>query len=178
MAETPAKLDVKRETKPVTASEESWSPFESLHREVDRLFSDFGRFDWRHPFHLSSPGRELGWPAQSAWRLVPEIDLIEEDEAYEITAELPGLKEDNIEIKLSNGMLTIRGEKKAEKEERKKDYHLSERRFGSFQRTFPIPEGVDVDAVEAVLSQGVLSVKIPKTAEARQKEKTISVKAA
>ncbi|TIO80260.1 MAG: Hsp20/alpha crystallin family protein [Mesorhizobium sp.] len=106
------------------------------------------------------------------------MDLVEKANAYEITAELPGIDEKNIEIKLANNVLTIKGEKNEEKEEKEKDYYLSERRYGSFQRSFQLPEGVDADKIDASFAKGVLTVKLPKTAEARKAEKKITVKAA
>jgi HSP20 family protein len=98
---------------------------------------------------------------------------VEKDKEYEITAELPGM-----DVKLSNDMLTIKSEKKEEKEEREKDYYVSERRYGSFMRSFQVPEGVATGKIEATFSKGVLNVKLPKSPEAQNSEKTISVKAA
>ena len=89
-----------------------------------------------------------------------------------------GLDERNIEVKLSNGCLTIRGEKQEEKEDRQKEYHLSERRYGSFQRTFRVPDEVDADKVEAVFEKGVLRVKLPKRPEAKKNERKVEIKAA
>ena len=106
------------------------------------------------------------------------MDLVEKEKEYEISAELPGIDEKNVEIKVANHMLTIKGEKTEEKEEKKKDYYLSERRFGSFQRSFALPEGVDADKIEANFVKGVFTVKLPKTAEAQKAEKKITVKAA
>ena len=114
----------------------------------------------------------------SGWAVAPAMDLVEKDKEYEITAELPGIDEKNVEIKLSNRTLTIKGEKHEEKEEKEKDYYLSERRYGSFQRSFQLPEGVDADKIEANFAKGVLTVKLPKTAEAQKAEKKIAVKAA
>jgi HSP20 family protein len=91
--------------------------------------------------------------------------------------ELPGLDEKDVEVKLANGSLTVKGEKKEDKEEREKDYYFSERRYGSFVRSFPLPEGVNADKIEASFAKGVLTIKLPKTAEA-QAEKKIAVKAA
>ncbi len=88
------------------------------------------------------------------------------------------MSEKNVEIKLSNHTLTIKGEKSEEKEEKRKDYYLSERRYGSFPRSFQSPEGADGDKIDAHFANGVLSVKLPKTAEAKKAEKTIAVKAA
>ena len=114
----------------------------------------------------------------TSWDIAPAVDVAEKDEECEITAELPGLDEKNIEVKLANGTLTIKGEKKEEKEEKQKDYYLSERSYGSFIRSFQLPEGVDEGKIEASFVKGVLTVKLPKSAEAQKNEKTISIKAA
>jgi len=88
------------------------------------------------------------------------------------------LDESNVEVKFADGLLTIKGEKREEKEEKKKDYYLSERRFGSFQRSFHVPDGVDADKIEARFRNGVLTVTLPKSAEAQKKEKKIAIKKA
>ncbi|HUZ90472.1 MAG TPA: Hsp20/alpha crystallin family protein [Methylocella sp.] len=155
-----------------------WTPFESFRREVDRLFDSFHEGAWRHPFGRPALNLDLSWPREMSWDIAPAVDVAEKEKEYEITAELPGMDEKNIEIKLSNGMLTIKGEKKEEKEEREKDYYLSERRYGSFTRSFQVPEGVDAEKIEANFAKGVLTLKLPKTAEAQKSEKTIAIKAA
>jgi HSP20 family protein len=88
------------------------------------------------------------------------------------------MDEKNVEVKLSNGNLTIRGEKKEEKEEKEKDFYLQERRFGSFERTFGIPDGVDTDKIEAAFKKGVLTITLPKKPEAQKPAKKIDVKVA
>lgn len=108
----------------------------------------------------------------------PAVDVSESDKAYEITAELPGLDEKNVEVSVANGGLTIKGEKKEEKEQNQKDYYVSERSYGSFERYFGLPEGVDADKIEASFKNGVLKVMLPKTAEAQKPAKKIEVKAA
>jgi HSP20 family protein len=95
-----------------------------------------------------------------------------------ITAELPGIDQKNVEVNVANGAITIKGEKKEETEEKKKDYYVSERRYGSFERYFGLPDGVDADKIEATFKNGVLKVTLPKTAEAQQAAKKIEVKAA
>ena len=127
------------------------------------------------PLHVRFRNAEA---RRRAWTVAPAMDLVEKEKEYEISAELPGIDEKNVEIKVANHMLTIKGEKKEEKEEKQKDYYLSERRFGSFQRSFALPEGVDADKIEANFVKGVLTVKLPKTAEAQKAEKKITVKAA
>ena len=111
------------------------------------------------------------------WGGLPAVDVAEREKQYEITAELPGLDENNIEVKVANGTLTIKGEKREEKEDKKKDYYLSERRYGSFRRSFSVPDGVDTDKIEANFKKGVLTVILPKSAEAQKQEKKIAVKA-
>ncbi|MEX6508422.1 Hsp20/alpha crystallin family protein [Jiella sp. M17.18] len=181
MADTATKLPVKTETPAApaeTGAARLWSPFETLRGEMDRLFDMFGG---RRGTSLSRPGFELdfAFPRDMLFGAgAPAVDVAEKDGEYEITAELPGLDEKNVEVKVANGALTIKGEKKEEKEERQKDYHLSERRYGSFVRSFALPKGVDQDKIEARFAKGVLTVTLPKTAEAKAEEKTIAVKAA
>ena len=107
----------------------------------------------------------------------PAVDVTETEKGYKVVAELPGMDEKNIEVKIANGMLTIKGEKHEEKEEEKQDYYVRERSFGSFERTFPVPDGVDLDRVDASFKKKVvLTVTLPKTAEAQKAEKKITVK--
>lgn len=174
MTEAATKLPVKKAAVPPQAAD--WSPFESLRREVDRLFDGFHPLNWRFPSRVF--GSEAPNLARLEWEVAPAIDLAEKDDSYEITAELPGIDEKNVEIKLSNHTLTIKGEKSEEKEEKRKDYYLSERRYGSFQRSFQLPDGVDADKIEAKFAKGVLTVNLPKTVEAKKAEKKITVKAA
>jgi HSP20 family protein len=178
MAEAATKMPVKTEERAPERGTalEAWRPFESLRREIDRLFEDFDRDFWRAPFRRSLFDVEPFWRRE--WTMAaPAVDIVEKDNAYEVTAELPGIDEKNIEVKLSDGGLTIRGEKKEEKEEKKKDYYLHERHFGSFERSFRLPETVDTDKIEASFKKGVLTVTLPKTAAAQKKEKKIAVSA-
>lgn len=143
----------------------SSNPFMSLQREIDRLFDDFTR----------------GFPAMPAFGnggagLVPSIDVTETDKEIEITAELPGLEEKDVQINVADNLLTIRGEKKAEKEEKDKNYRLVERSYGSFERTLELPDGINADAIKASIAKGVLKVTVPKPAPAQAKK--IEVKSA
>ncbi|QHP66256.1 Hsp20/alpha crystallin family protein [Bradyrhizobium sp. LCT2] len=170
------KLPVTKKTNEPAFGGETWRPFEALRKEVDRLFEDFGTDDfWRRPFH-SLAGFERNW----AQKLVstPAVDVTESDKAYEITAELPGMDEKDIEVNVANDGLTIKGEKKFEREEKQKDYYVSERRYGSFERHFGLPKDVEADKIEASFRNGVLKVTLPKTAEAQKPAKKIEVKAA
>lgn len=179
MAEAATKVPVKGEPKAQQASAlREWRPFETLRREIDRLFDDLDGGFWRAPFRRSAFDVEPFWRRELTWATTPAMDVAETDKAYEITAELPGMSESDVEVVAANGVLTIKGEKKEEKEEKKKDYYLSERRYGSFERRMQIPEDVDPDKIEAAFKKGVLTVTLPKKPEAQKPAKKIEVKAA
>jgi HSP20 family protein len=174
MAENVTKLPVKREEPSLAMP---WQPFEGLRQEIDRLFDDFGA-GFRWPLGRSLFFAEPLLRQQQRWATTPVVDVAESEKAFEITAELPGMDEKNIEVKVADGRLTIKGEKQEEKEEKKKDYYLHERRFGSFERSFEMPESVDPHKIEANFKKGVLTVTLPKKAEAQKPAKKIEVKAA
>ncbi len=174
MAETKVPVKTDKGTPPAAAAP-AWPPFETLRREIDRVFDDFGSGFWRAPFRPLSAFEPL-WSNKLAGSFA--VDVTEGEKAFEITAELPGMDEKNIEVKVANGGLTIKGEKKDEREEKKNDCHVSERRYGSFERYFSLPEGVDADKIEANFKKGVLTVTLPKKAEAQKAAKKIEVKAA
>ncbi|MDE2465544.1 MAG: Hsp20/alpha crystallin family protein [Alphaproteobacteria bacterium] len=157
---------------------QSWRPFEGLRREVDRLFDDFDRGAWPAAFRRSIFDVEPFWSRAASWATEPAVDIVEKEKTYEISAELPGMDEKNIEVKLVNGSIMIKGEKAEERESKKKDYYLHERSFGTFERCFAVPEGVDADKVEAQFKKGVLTVTLPKKPEMIKPEKKIEVKAA
>ena len=140
------------------------NPFSALQQEIDRLFDGFSR---------GFAGFQSGFPSRE---LMPSMDLSETDKEIEITTELPGLEEKDIQLNVSDNVLTIRGEKKNEREETKKDYHLVERSYGSFTRSVQLPDGVNADNIKAVMSKGVLKVTVPKPAPAQTKK--IDIKAA
>src|SRR5262249_47916141 len=176
MDETASKVPVTEEKAPERSTEsQPWRPFESLRREVYRLFEDFDR-DLRRPLRRSAFDVEPFWRRQLKWGAAPAVDVIETDSAFELTADLPGIDEKNIGWKLAQGGLTIKGEKQEEKEEKQKDYYVHERHIGSFERHFALPEGVDTDKIEASFKNGVLNVRLPKTPEVIKPEKKIKVK--
>jgi HSP20 family protein len=176
MADTTAKVPGKIE-KSSPATLQSWRPFESLRREVDRLFDDFSGGMWRSPLGRSFFDVEPFRRAEATFGAGPAVDVMQTDKGYEITAELPGMEEKDINVKLANGVLTIRGEKQDEKEEKNKDYYVRERSFGSFERSFQLPEDIDPDKINASFKKGVLTVTVPKSAQAQKAEKKIEVKA-
>jgi len=180
MAEAGGKVPVKGGEKAMAheGAVHAWRPFEGLRREIDRVFEDFDRDLWPAAFRRSPFASEPFWRRGLGLAAAPAVDIVEKEKAYEITAELPGLDEKNIEVKLVNGGLTIKGEKREDKEEKKKDYYVHERSFGSFERSFALPEGVDADKIEASFKKGVLTLTLPKKPEAIKPEKKIEVKAA
>lgn len=177
MPEAATKLPVTSQpaATPATAPK-GWHPFEALRQEIDRLMDDFDG-GWVSPFRRSSFAASR-WPRDFHFVAnAPAVDIVEKDNAFEIAAELPGMDEKNIDVNVANGGITIKGEKQEQKEEKKKDYFLQERHYGSFERSFRIPEGVDSGKIEAAFKNGVLTVTLPKTAEAKQSEKKIAIKA-
>lgn len=154
---------------------EGVTSFESLRREIDRLFDDFHPSSWRWPFRRGSYDLEVP-RAPGSWNVLPAMDMVAKDDIYEISAELPGIEQNDVEIKVNNGILTIGGKKEEKKEESDKEFYLSERRFGSFQRSFQLPSGVDVSGIDARFVKGLLTVTIPKTAEAKESETTIAIR--
>jgi HSP20 family protein len=108
----------------------------------------------------------------------PAADVVEGEREYRITAELPGMSEKDLEISLGGDVLTVKGEKKEEREEQGGNRYVAERRFGSFQRSFRLPEDADPDRIEAGFKNGVLTVTLPKRPEAQAQRRKIEVKPA
>jgi HSP20 family protein len=131
-----------------------------LEREMEDMFGRMPAWPWGE--------RERGW--------APAIDMIDHKDEIVLRADLPGLTEKDIEVTVEDGALTIRGERKAETEEKKEDYYYSERTYGVFARTLPLPTGVEADRVKATFKSGVLEVHLPKAKEAKGKK--IEIKAA
>jgi HSP20 family protein len=169
-------VPIKREKGGAVEERREWLPFERLRQEIDHLFEDFGRGLFRFPTRSGMPQIEPSW-RMIGRGIEPVVDLVEMPDSFKVTAELPGLEEKNIEVKVTNGTLVIKGEKQETKEEKNTNYVVSERRYGSYQRAFRMPEGVAADRIDATFKNGVLTVTLPKTEEAR-KETKISVKAA
>jgi len=146
-------------------------PLVGLHKEVDRLFDEFmsGTRPWRSGLRFWDEGE-----------LVPKVDVSETDKEVQVKADLPGIDEKDIEVTLSDGVLTIKGERKEEKEEKdeKKSYHRVERSYGLYSRSIALPSEVEEDKVKAEFAKGVLTIKMPKSAKAKSKVKKISVKGA
>ena len=150
-----------KKTVPVRREEDH--PFSLLRREMDEVFENFfSGFDM--PF------------ASNLDVFTPKVDLAETDKEIKVSAELPGMDEKDIDLSVNRDTLTIKGEKKSEKEEKGKDYYHVERSYGSFTRTIPIPVEVDLEKVDAEFKKGVLTITMPKTAKALKETKKITVK--
>ena len=159
-----------------------YTPFMTLRDEMDRVFDRFLSEDWMRPapalrrrlrdFPLFRPkGVDL-----SELMETPRADMSETDTEYELTVELPGMSEKDIELNITDDMISLKGEKKSERETKEKDYYIAERSYGSLHRTFTMPSGVELDKVKAKFSKGVLTVHLPKTKEARAKPRKVDIK--
>jgi HSP20 family protein len=141
-------------------------PFRALQQEVDKLFNDFTS-------DLPVIGR---WNGNGS--LAVKVDVAETEKTLEVTAELPGVSEKDIDVSLAGDVLTIKAEKKSDKEEKTKDYHLVERSYGTFERSMRLPFKADPAKIEAKFDKGVLKLVVQKPAEAQTKTQKIEVKAA
>lgn len=141
-------------------------PFQTLRRELNRLFEDFAETNELLPFEKAQ---------ESLPGYFPQVDVKDTGEAIVVTAELPGVDEKDVSVEFSNEMLTFKGEKKAEKEEKEKDYYRMERSYGSFIRSIPMPCDVDGNKVIAKFKKGVLSVMLPKTEKAKSETKQVKI---
>ena len=138
------------------------SEFAQMQREIDRMFDRFVQ------------GGNVADSTSSTW--LPAVDIGENDHGYEVLVELPGIKKDDVKITVANDVLTIKGEKKLEKETKAKNVHRSERCYGSFQRSFVLPTMVQSEKIEASYNDGILTIMLPKMEEAKPKQIEVKVK--
>ena len=144
MANTP--VEVKQTAPAPAGTPDAWRSFRT---EMDRLFDRFAG-GWGMPSLRRMFDGEPALRYDSSFSVPsPAVDISEDEAAYKVTAELPGMSEKEIEVVVSGDMLTLKGEKRAEKEQKEKNFYLSERSYGSFQRSFYVPEGVDRDKIAA-----------------------------
>ncbi|ODT25725.1 MAG: hypothetical protein ABS54_08315 [Hyphomicrobium sp. SCN 65-11] len=153
-----------------TSPTRSGDVFAAMRNEMDRMFERFEHGFPRWPTFLREHGHGNGS------MLMPELDVKESADAVTIEAELPGVDEKDVSVTLANGLLTIKGEKKMAKEEKKENYYLSERSYGTFERTLRLPESIDEAKIEARFDKGVLKVKAAKKPEAIKAERKIEIK--
>jgi HSP20 family protein len=140
-------------------------PFNRLRSEFDRMFDDF-------PLRSFAPTIARRLHSFSG----PALEFKDKDSEYELVAEVPGMKADDIELKVAEGVLRLSGERKDEREEKGNGFMFSERTYGHFERSIQLPSGVDETKITASATNGLLTVHLPKTQESRQREKTIPIK--
>jgi HSP20 family protein len=144
-----------------------WDPLRELEEMSERLNRMFAR---------PTSSRQNGKESLTVADWIPQVDISEADHEYVITAELPGLKKEDVKITLEDGVLTLQGERKQEKEHKGTRYHRVERSYGSFLRSFTLPDVIEEAHVAAEFKEGVLSIRLPKSEKA--KPKAIEVKVA
>jgi len=135
-----------------------------MQREMNRMFDSFFRGGTDEEFPL----------AATSWR--PAVDIAEEDSAFVVKMELPGVTKEDVKITMENGLLTVKGEKREEKESKGTNYHRVERGYGAFQRSFTLPNTVKGEKVEASFRDGILNITLPKSEESKPKEIEVRVK--
>jgi HSP20 family protein len=164
-----APVEVKKAVPMETSAPDVWRSFRS---EMDRLFDRVGFPSLRRMLDMEPAGRPMSMFSFSA----PAIDISEDEKAYKISAELPGLDAKDVDVSVSGNLLVLKGEKRQEKEEKDKNYHFSERAYGAFQRSFELPASVEQDKIAADFSKGVLTITLSKTPEAQQPQKKVEIK--
>ncbi|NTW59460.1 MAG: Hsp20/alpha crystallin family protein [Nitrospirae bacterium] len=150
--------------KNIEVRREEENPFAMMQREMNRVFDSFNR-NWG-----------LGAFPEFTGSFMPRLDVTEDAKAFTVTAELPGMSEKEIDLSISGDTLTIRGEKKEEREDKNKSYYYSERSYGTFMRSIPLPRQVETDKVSASFKKGLLMITLPKTAAAMESTKKIDVR--
>ena len=167
--------------KKVTPASSDLTSFDAMRDEMQRMMQQL----WTNPWAAGMPQlwNLAKWPGMSAempfasMANLPKADLSETDDGYELTVELPGLDEKDVDVTLTERALVLKGEKKSEKETSDKNYHFSERSYGSVHREFALPSDIDRNAMKATFSKGILTVKLPRTHDATAKAKRIEVTA-
>ena len=147
------------------------NPIVQLHREIDGLFENAFRGFGIAPFRS-----DFFTPLTAEGLLKPQVDIGATDKEYSITVEVPGVNEKDVKVEISGNIMTIRGEKKQEKEEKDKNYYRVERSYGSFQRILSLPEDANHDDVKASFKKGVLTVKMPRKALPKPEVKQIEIR--
>ncbi|MFA6716669.1 MAG: Hsp20/alpha crystallin family protein [Victivallales bacterium] len=141
-----------------------YNPFLDLQKQMNDLFGTF--FDDSSSL-LAAPDK--------CGAFTPKFEISETDKGIDVSAEMPGMEEKDIDISIENNILSIAGEKRFEEEKKEKNYHLTERSYGSFKRSFSLPDGIAVDKVGAKFNNGVLTMHLPKTEEAKKKVTKVKI---
>jgi HSP20 family protein len=144
-----------------------WRPSREM-EEMERRFDDLFRWPSLPALRRRAPSMEMVW--------APAIDVFERDDRFVVRAELPGMKEEDIDVSVIGNRLIIKGERKAESEVERKDYYYSERSYGSFSRSIDMPSDVDAKKIKASYDDGVLEINLPKTPRVKPKKVSVSAK--
>lgn len=143
-----------------------FDPFSAFRAEMDRMFYNVLQTPSLLPLPFSGIHSSL---------VVPTTDMKEDDTAFTISTEFPGMGEEDVEVTVHNGTITVKGEKTEEKKDEKDNYHLTERRYGQFQRSFRLPENIDETSIKATFNKGVLTISMPKSNHASHAERRIMI---
>ena len=165
-----------RKDKTFPAANGKFDVFDTFRREMDRMF-DRLTDNFAFPSLTDFPTTEHFWP-RVANVTAPVVDMTGDEKSYHVTAELPGVEDKDVEVTVGDDYLFIKAEKQQAHEDKTKDHFVSERSYGVFQRTFALPADIDRNAIDAKFAKGVLTVTLPKSAEAQASAKKIEVKAA
>lgn len=166
------KAAIKQQEPKETGVAQRRDPFEALRHGIDRVFEEFRRgsaFDVFPSIFGELRGIDIH---------LPRVDVAETEDEVQVSADLPGMDEKDVDVSVSDHSLSIRGEKSTEAEQKKRNYHIKERAYGSFQRVVMLPEGVDISGAKATFKKGVLTVAIPKTRETKASVRKVEVQAA
>ena len=142
-------------------------PLFSINSQMDRFFDHLNINFFETPQFDFHPTFKQNY--------IPKVDFIETENGFRISAELPGMDDKDVDVTLDDGVLTLKGEKKIVKEDKHQDYYNVERSYGSFQRSFKVPEIIDQDKIDASFTKGILTIKLPKTPEANKEVKSIPI---
>lgn len=156
---------------------QSFDPFMALQMDFGRMFDDF----WRRasgfgPLPALRPARPFGALSTTAFNGMPPADLKETDGGYRLSVELPGLDKEDVELSVRDGALIISGHKAEEKDEGGASYRMSERRYGRFERSFPLPQDIDREKIGASFRNGLLTIELPKSEAARARHSKIEIR--
>ncbi len=160
--------EIKKAEAPKPMAPRYADPFAEMRNEMERLFDSFMGRGWgRMPTAFRG--------GEGTTMVMPTMDIKETDKELVVEAELPGMEDKDVNVTIREGVLTIKGEKKSEREEKEQDYHLTERSYGKFERSFRLPDTIDEDNIAAHFDKGVLKVRMPKRPETARSEKTIPI---
>jgi HSP20 family protein len=146
------------------SSENFWEPITRVRSEFDHLLDDF----WTRPMGLNLTRRIQALSG-------PALELKDKETEFELVAEIPGMKAEDVELKISDGLLRLTGEKREQHEEKEEGFLFSERRYGRFERAIELPQGIDHDKISATARDGILSVHLPKSPAAIERERKIPI---